>query len=130
MRPAHIEPSERKPAVFHRAAREALRAMPRHVREVFGQAIDDAQCGDKPINASPLKGYRGAGVLEIAEDYETDTYRAVYTVRFAGAVYVLHAFQKKSKRGVETPREELTLVDQRLRWAEEHYQREFRGGRG
>ena len=69
-----------------------------------------------------LKGFKGSGVLELVENYDGDTYRAVYTVRFAQRVYVLHAFQKKSKRGIETPKREIRLVEQRLRAAEEDCQ--------
>jgi phage-related protein len=69
-----------------------------------------------------LKGFRGAGVLEIVDDFDGDTYRAVYTVRFAGAVYVLHAFQKKSKRGIATPKTESNLIEQRLKRAKEDYE--------
>jgi phage-related protein len=70
-----------------------------------------------------LRGFGGAGVLEIVDDFDGDTYRAVYTVRFAGAVYVLHAFQKKSTRGIATPKPELDLIEQRLERAKEDYQR-------
>ncbi len=76
------------------------------------------QRGGKPDNAKPLKGYRGAGVLEIVEDFDTDTYRAIYTVRYARAVYVLHVFQKKSPRGAKTSAQDLALIEQRLRAAE------------
>jgi phage-related protein len=69
-----------------------------------------------------LRGFAGAGVLEIVDDHDGDTYRAVYTVRFAGAVYVLHAFQKKSKRGIATPKAELDLIKQRLKRAREDYE--------
>ena len=69
----------------------------------------------------PLRGFGGAGVLEIVEDYQTDTYRAVYTLRFAGLIYVLHAFQKKSKKGRATPKLEIDLIKRRLKAAEEHY---------
>jgi phage-related protein len=72
--------------------------------------------------AKPLKGFGGAGVLEIVDDFDADTYRAVYTVRFVGAVYVLHAFQKKSKRGAATPKTELNLIEQRLKRAREDYE--------
>ena len=82
-----------------------------------------AQIGGKHSAAKPLQGFGGAGVLEIVEDYAGDTYRAVYTVQFAAAVYVLHAFQKRSKRGIATPRQELEKVRTRLRQAEEEYQR-------
>jgi phage-related protein len=70
-----------------------------------------------------LRGFGGAGVLEIVDDFDGDTYRAVYAVRFAGAVYVLHAFQKKSTRGIATPKPELDLIEQRLERAKEDYQR-------
>jgi phage-related protein len=86
-----------------------------------GYALFVAQMGERPRNAKPLKGFKGAGVLEIVEDYDGDTFRAVYTVRFAQRLYVLHAFQKKSKRGIETPKSEIRLVEQRLRAAEEDY---------
>lgn len=73
------------------------------------------------MDAKPLKGFGGAGVLEVVEEHAGNAFRAVYTVKFAGAVYVLHAFQKKSKKGVTTPRAELDLVRKRLQAAEEHY---------
>jgi phage-related protein len=69
-----------------------------------------------------LRGFGGAGVLEIVDDFDGDTYRAVYTVRFAGALYVLHAFQKKSRRGIATPKEELGLIEQRLKRAKVDYE--------
>lgn len=81
---------------------------------MMGRALDAAQRGDKAPNAKPLRGFGGAGVLEIVDDHDGDTYRAVYTVRFAEAVYVLHAFQKKSKRGVATPKRDLDLIRWRL----------------
>jgi phage-related protein len=78
-----------------------------------------AQLGGKHPSAKPLKGYKGAGVLEIVEDFDGDTYRAVYTVKFREAIYVLHAFQKKSKSGIKTPAHELALIGQRLAEAKE-----------
>jgi hypothetical protein len=69
----------------------------------------------------PLKGFGGAGVLEIVEDHDSDTYRAIYTVKFAGAVYALHAFQKKSKKGITTPKQDIDLIRERLKRAEMHY---------
>jgi phage-related protein len=71
--------------------------------------------------AKPLKGFTGAGVLEVVEDHMGDTYRAVYTVRFADAVYVLHAFQKKSKSGIATPQRDIDLIKTRLQRAQEHH---------
>jgi phage-related protein len=76
-----------------------------------------AQLGEKAANARPLKGFGGAGVLEVIEDYRGDTYRAVYAVRFASAVYVLHCFQKKSRRGGQVPRLNRELMEKRLRAA-------------
>ena len=88
---------------------------------VFGQALFDAQLGEKHPAAKPLRGFGGAGVLEIVEDEAGSTYRAVYTVKLADVVYVLHAFQKKSKRGLKTPPREIEKVRSRLKEAEQHY---------
>jgi len=87
----------------------------------MGYALRFAQAGVKPEAAKPLKGFKGAGVLEVVEDHDGDTYRAVYTVRLAGVVYVLHCFQKKSKTGIVTPRHTIELIRQRLRVAEAMY---------
>lgn len=95
--------------------------MPKPVRLTFGQALHDAQTEGKHPDAKPLKGFQGAGVLEVVEDNDGSTYRAVYTVRFAGVVYVLHAFQKKSKRGAQTPSEEIEKVKARLKQAEKDH---------
>lgn len=112
----------RKPLYWIGSALEDLRAFPEEVRKVMGFALHHAQTGGKHIDAKPLKGFKGAGVLEVVEDFDGDTYRAVYTVRFADAVYVLHSFQKKSKKGVRTPQQEIDLVADRLRRAGEHYE--------
>jgi phage-related protein len=85
----------------------------------MGFALFQAQCGGKHVQARPLKGFGGAGVLEIVEDFDGNAFRAVYTVRFADAVYVLHAFQKRSKRGIKTPSREMDVVRSRLRMAQE-----------
>jgi len=95
-----------------------LREFPDEVKEVMGYALYLAQDGAKHPAAKPLKGFSGAGVLEVVEDFHGDTYRAIYTVRFAKRVYVLHAFQKKSKRGRETPQVEIELIRKRLQSAE------------
>jgi phage-related protein len=84
----------------------------------MGYALYVAQRGGKHRDAKALTGFGGAGVVEVVKDFRGDTFRSVYTVRYAGAVYVLHAFQKKSKTGRETPRQEIELVKQRLREAE------------
>lgn len=80
-----------------------------------------AQAGSKDRSAKPLRGFHGAGVLEVVDDQDGDTYRAIYTVRLANAVYVLHAFQKKSKHGIATPKHVMDVVKQRLKVAEEHH---------
>ncbi len=98
-----------------------LREFPDDVKSVMGYALRFAQQGGKHPDATPLKGYQGAGVLEIIDDFMGNTYRGVYTIRFSGVVYVLHAFEKKSKQGIKTPASEMRKVNTRLRQAEAHY---------
>uniref|UniRef100_E6PPZ3 Phage-related protein n=1 Tax=mine drainage metagenome TaxID=410659 RepID=E6PPZ3_9ZZZZ len=93
-------------------------ALPVDVRKFFGHALDFAQRGDQHDAAKPLKGFGGAGVLEIVENDAGGTYRAVYTVKFAEAVFVLHCFQKKSKSGITTPKEHMDIIRARLKVAE------------
>lgn len=100
-----------------------LRRLPREVRRDIGFALDAAQNGEKHPSAKPLCGFNGAGVLEVVEDYLGNTFRAVYTVKFPGAVYVLHVFQKKSKSGIKTPKQDMTLIRPRLALAKEDYER-------
>ncbi|HME23337.1 MAG TPA: type II toxin-antitoxin system RelE/ParE family toxin [Acetobacteraceae bacterium] len=101
-----------------------MRALPQAVRYEIGYALYFAQIGDKHPKAKPLKGHSGAGVLEIVEDHDGNTYRAVYTVRFHEALYVLHVFQKKAKRGIATPAKELALIQRRLALAEARHRQE------
>jgi len=110
-----------KPVHWIGSSKEDLKAFPADVRWRVGGALWDAQIGEKAPFAKPLKGFGGAGVLEIVDDFDGDAYRAVYTVRFAGIDYVLHAFQKKSRRGIATPRRELNLIAARLKRAREEY---------
>ena len=110
-----------KPVVWIASSLKDLRSFPQDVRSIVGQAIFDAQKGKKHPDAKPLKGFGGAGVLEIVADDDGSTYRAVYTVKLAGFVYVLHAFQKKSKQGAKTPSAEIEKVHSRLKDAEKHY---------
>ena len=100
---------------------EDLKDFPEEVQQVVSYALYLAQCGDKHPSAKPLKGFKGAGVLEVVEDFDGDTYRAVYTVKLAGVIYVLHAFQKKSKQGIATPKKDIELIEIRLKRAKEHY---------
>lgn len=90
------------------------------VRNV-GYALDYAQRGEKSDDAIPMRGFGGASVLEIRDDFSGDTFRAVYTVRFESAIYVLHCFQKKSHRGIATDPQDLNLIRQRLTAAQAHY---------
>lgn len=104
-----------------------LKDFPDEVKRAVGFALHVAQAGGKHPDAKPLKGFGGAGVLEVVEDFDGNAYRSVYTVKFAGAVYVLHAFQKKSRKGIETPMAELQCVRQRLRLAEEDHAKRKKG---
>jgi phage-related protein len=115
------EGAEPKPVRWIGSSRDDLRGFPEPVRLRIGGALWEAQLGRKAGWAKPLNGFDGAGVLEVVDDFDGDTFRAVYTVRLAGAVYVLHAFQKKSKRGIATPRHEIVLIEQRLKRAKEDY---------
>jgi len=118
-----------KPLVWIRSSKNDLKKFPRIAQSHLGFALKVAQSGGKHIDAKPMKGFSGASVIEIVEDYDGDTYRAVYTVKFADAIYVLHAFQKKSKSGIATPKRDLDLIEERLRRAKElhalgvHYRR-------
>jgi phage-related protein len=117
-----------KPPFFVGSSRDDLRALPDDVKDVFGYALYLAQTGEMHVRAKPLSGFGGAGVLEVVDHDKAGTYRAVYTVGLAGAVYVLHVFQKKSRRGIATPPREIDLVRARLRQAEEHHAAMY-GGR-
>jgi phage-related protein len=123
------EPPHPKPCFFVGSSRKDLRALPAKVRVSFGHAIYEAQCGGEAPSAKALRGFGGRGILEIVEDFDGNTYRAVYTVRFFGAVYVLHVFQKKSKRGIETPKTEIELIRRRLLTAQAHYMAQSAEGR-
>lgn len=98
---------------------QAIREFPESVRDHIGYALYVAQRGGKHRDAKPLRGFGGAAVVEVVKDYRGDTFRAVYTVRYAATVYVLHAFQKQSKSGREAPKRDIELIKQRLREAEQ-----------
>ena len=110
--------NDEKPVVWVGSSKKDLMALPVDVRSFFGHALDFAQRGDRHGAAKVLKGFGGASVLEILEDNADGTYRAVYTVRFAEAVFVLHCFQKKSKSGIETPKADMDIIRSRLKMAE------------
>lgn len=100
------------------SSRKDMRALPKNVRRSFGVSLFAVQTGETPPIAKPLRGFGSAGVLELVENDAGGTYRAVYTVRFASAIYVLHVFQKKSKRGGQTPQPNMDLIRERLKRAE------------
>ena len=108
-----------KPLYWVGSAKKDLMALPGIVIDVFGYAFYLAQIGRKHEQAKPLKGFGSAGVLEVVEDRGGNTYRAVYTLRLVGKVFVLHVFQKKSRRGIATPKSELSLIRERLKKAEQ-----------
>ena len=112
----------RKPLKWIGSAKRDLDSMPEDVKDLFGHAIDLAQAGGKHQDAKALSGFGSAGVLEVVEDFRSDTYRAVYTVKFAGWVYVLHCFQKKSKIGIKTPKEDMDMINARLKAAKQDFE--------
>ena len=107
-----------RPVIWVGTSRKDLRAFPEPVQDHMGFALYVAQRGGKHRDTKPLTGFGGAGVVEVVKDFRGDTFRAVYTLRYARAVYVLHAFQKKSKTGRATPRRDIEMVRQRLREVE------------
>jgi phage-related protein len=107
-----------RPLIWVGSSRKDLRAFPRQARRDTGKALYAAQQGETDPAAKPLKGFGGRSVLEIVADHDGDTWRAVYTVRFEEAIYVLHAFQKKSKKGIATPKKDIDLIHRRLTEAE------------
>jgi phage-related protein len=107
-----------KRIIWIRSSKTDLKIFPRQVQSKIGYALWIAQAGGKNPEAKPLHGFGGAGVVEMIADFDCDTYRAVYTVRFRDAIYVLHVFKKKSRKGATTPRAEIELIKARLKFAE------------
>lgn len=105
------------------SSKKDLKKLPRKIQTIFGQALLDIVYGDLPSGAKPLKDFGGASVLEISADADGGTFRVVYTVRFARAFYVLHAFQKKSTSGTKTPLRDIRLIHERLKTAERLYEK-------
>ncbi|MFH1831722.1 MAG: type II toxin-antitoxin system RelE/ParE family toxin [bacterium] len=112
---------KRKPLIWIGSSKEDLREFPDEVKSGVGYALHLAQKGERGVHSKVLKGFGGAGVLEIIESDESGTFRVVYTVKMPKCVFVLHAFQKKSKQGIETPKREMDLVEKRLKEAQEVY---------
>lgn len=113
-------PRPQKPLRWVASSLKDYREFPGAVQDSFGFALFLAQTGQHPPHAKPLKGL-ASGVVELVDDHDGDTYRSVYTVRFEAAIYVLHAFKKKSKRGIQTPKQDIDLIKQRLKAAEAHH---------
>jgi len=111
-------PQSEKTLIWIGSSKKDLMAFPEGVKDVLGYALHLAQRGEKHLDAKPLKGFGGAKSLEVVEDHQGDTYRAVYTVKFEGYVYVLHCFQKKSKKGIATPKPDMDKIRARLKDAE------------
>jgi phage-related protein len=110
-----------KPLFWVASSRKDLMTMPADVQDTMGYALYLAQTGSKHSHCKPLKGFGHAGVLEVVEDFHGNTYRAVYTLRFGDAVYVLHCFQKKSTKNIKTPQADIALIKNRLMAAEAHW---------
>jgi phage-related protein len=117
------EPTKVKPVVWVGSSRRDLKTFPEDVQANIGYALFAAQCGEEYSSVKALKGFGARSVLEIVAPYGGDTYRAVYTVQFKDVIYVLHAFQKKSKTGIATPKHEVDLIRRRLADAERHHQK-------
>lgn len=110
-----------RPVVWMGSSRSDLRRFPAPVRSDIGKALFAAQQGVTDPAAKPLKGFGGTRVMEIVDRHDTNTYRAVYTAQFAEVLYVLHAFQKKAKKGKATPKQDIDLIRRRLTDAERHH---------
>jgi phage-related protein len=113
---------ELKSLIWVGASKKELKAFPRTVQRDFGQALFAAQAGGVDPAAKPMKGFKGVRVMEITASYRTDAYRVIYTVNIGEYIFVLHAFQKKSKTGIKTPQKHITMINQRLLQAKEIWQ--------
>ncbi len=111
--------------VFLGSTRKDLVKLPIDVRDIFSHGLKMTSIGETPIDSKPLKGYLGTSVVELIKDHRSDTYRAVYTVKFKEALYVLHVFKKKSTKGIATPKKDKELIAKRLKDARSHYKINF-----
>ncbi len=114
-----MAPESRKPLEWVKTSLKDLKSFPEEVQREIGYALDRAQAGKKYLHAKPFKGLDG--VVEIVSDFDTNTYRALYATKIGDVIYVLHCFQKKSKKGIETPKQQVDLIKQRLNIAIDHY---------
>jgi phage-related protein len=115
----------KKPTHWIGSSKKDVREFPEEVRKEIGFSLYAAECGETLVNSVPLVGFGGAKVLEIIVPHDGDAYRAVYTVKFRLAIYVLHAFQKKSKRGAKTPQPDMQVIRSRLKLADRHYRETY-----
>lgn len=111
-----------KPIIWIASTKDDLLDLPEGVQDEIGHALYQAQKGGKSDKAKPFKGFGSAAVLEIVENNEGGTYRAVYTVKFKDAIAILHIFQKKSKKGIATPKQDMDLIKSRFKMAELEYE--------
>jgi len=117
-----------KPIEWIGSTKNDLKSFPEDVQDVMGHSLHIAQNGGKADNAKPLSGIVKSGrIFEVVDDYDGDTYRAVYTVKFEKSIYALHAFKKKSKTGKATPKPDVDLIKARYKRAEEHYKENYGG---
>ena len=116
---------DKRPAVWLGSTKKDIGKLPSDVKDVFVQGLYEASLGEEPYGSKTLKGFGGRSVIELREDHKGDTFRAVYTVKFKKALYVLHVFQKKSKKGIATPKKDMALVEKRLKDAAFHYKENF-----
>lgn len=116
---------QKRQLIYLGSSQKDSRKLPDEVQELFAYALDVALKGSQHEDAKPLMGFHGRSVIEVVGDYRGDTYREVYTVRFEEVIYVLHIFQKKSKKGIATPKEDMELIKQRLKWAEALYKEQY-----
>ncbi len=119
--------SDTRPIVYLGSSRKDLQKLPSDVKDSFAQGLYASSLGKSPIGSKILKGFGGGRVVELREDHRSDTYRAVYTVRFKEAVYVLHVFKKKSTKGIATPKKDKDLIEKRLKDAVSYHNQHAKG---
>lgn len=117
---------KRKPLEWIASSKKDLKKFPEEVQDAMGYGLLQAQEGEKNKKTKVLQGFGSADILEIIDEDSSGTYRAVYTVRYKEVVFVLHAFQKKSKQGIKTPQEDIELIKNRLKQAQELYEKEYK----
>ena len=118
--------SDTRPIIYLGSSRKDLQKLPSDVKDSFAQGLYSASLGESPVGSKILKGFGGRSIVELLDDHKSDTYRAVYTVKFKEAVYVLHVFKKKSTKGIATPKKDKDLIEKRLKDAISHHKNYFK----